>query len=367
MDMDNNRDKDRHTDADNHVMHDSHDEYGAQKAMLPSHSHRGSNTRRGANANANPADQEEGEEDEDDENLAEDQQLLLPHHHHTSPSSSFSSSNIQSSISVQNYSEPHRPMTCSRSPPSSTPYTQESQMRYPPPPLSQDQEPIPHNYTTASKKPWSNMFSRLLPGSSSSSSSASASGSLDRQALASRIDHDSDSDSDRDDDHHHHRTDHVALTMPTSTPALGDSASGNGSDSEERRCRICLETDDDKDSESGQLISPCLCKGSSRYIHLGCLEKWRALSPRKESAFQCDTCHYTYSFSRPWMANVLGHAWFLHIITGIMFATVCYTAAWGGRELNQNGVWEWKRIFIDDPHRETTTAFGLDWMDLVYL
>lgn len=38
-------------------------------------------------------------------------------------------------------------------------------------------------------------------------------------------------------------------------------------------CRICLgeEDPDDKDDE---LISPCLCKGTMKYIHLSCLKNW---------------------------------------------------------------------------------------------
>ncbi|KAG0224613.1 hypothetical protein BGX31_007928 [Mortierella sp. GBA43] len=38
---------------------------------------------------------------------------------------------------------------------------------------------------------------------------------------------------------------------------------------DERQCRICLGGVDDEDT-LGRLISPCLCKGSMKYVHVGC-------------------------------------------------------------------------------------------------
>ncbi|KAG0257263.1 hypothetical protein BG011_004055 [Mortierella polycephala] len=140
-------------------------------------------------------------------------------------------------------------------------------------------------------------------------------------------------------------------------------------DFNERRCRICFETDDDKDSESGRLISPCLCKGSSRYIHLGCLEKWRKNAPRSESYYACDTCHYKYSFGRPWIARVLGCRLFLHIITALMFFVVCYSSAWLGRELNASEIWKWKGRWDEsdgDGGASRILILGLDYLDLIW-
>ncbi|KAG0037925.1 hypothetical protein BGZ82_001569 [Podila clonocystis] len=147
--------------------------------------------------------------------------------------------------------------------------------------------------------------------------------------------------------------DHIHLNLGTPTGERQPDF-----DVDERRCRICLESEDDEDSASGKLISPCLCKGSSRYIHLGCLEQWRALSPRKASAFSCDTCHYHYSFSRPFMANILGHRWFLHAVTTLMFVSLCYACSWCGREMNARGLWEWKAIGGGTSQPELGTIFG---------
>ncbi|KAF9190896.1 hypothetical protein BGZ50_009774 [Haplosporangium sp. Z 11] len=151
---------------------------------------------------------------------------------------------------------------------------------------------------------------------------------------------------------------HVALNMSFAQDDIN-----------ERRCRICFETDDDKDSESGRLISPCLCKGSSRYIHLGCLEKWRKNAPRSESYYACDTCHYKYSFGRPWLAHVLGYRLFLHIVTALMFFAVCYSSAWLGRELNASEIWKWKGRWDEndgDGGASRTLILGLDYLDLIW-
>ena len=38
-------------------------------------------------------------------------------------------------------------------------------------------------------------------------------------------------------------------------------------------CRLCF--GDEETSETGKLFSPCLCKGTMKYIHIECLNKWR--------------------------------------------------------------------------------------------
>ena len=38
----------------------------------------------------------------------------------------------------------------------------------------------------------------------------------------------------------------------------------------EATCRICF-----GDGTEGKLLSPCLCKGSMRFVHVECLQRWR--------------------------------------------------------------------------------------------
>jgi hypothetical protein len=90
-----------------------------------------------------------------------------------------------------------------------------------------------------------------------------------------------------------------------------------------RTCRICLETVYptseppsehlpgflqskprvryvSPDPELGRLLRPCKCKGSSRYVHEGCLQSWRHADARygARNYYQCPTCSFKYRFER---------------------------------------------------------------------
>ena len=54
------------------------------------------------------------------------------------------------------------------------------------------------------------------------------------------------------------------------------------------QCRICLE-----DASLNELISPCLCDGTSKYVHTECLNTWRNTTSRAFS--QCTECHFNYA------------------------------------------------------------------------
>lgn len=88
-------------------------------------------------------------------------------------------------------------------------------------------------------------------------------------------------------------------------------------------CRICLETVlptfqppseaipeflqpkarvvyESPDPEFGRLLRPCKCKGSSRYVHEGCLRTWRHADPgySKRNFWRCPTCGFQYRLER---------------------------------------------------------------------
>ena len=90
-----------------------------------------------------------------------------------------------------------------------------------------------------------------------------------------------------------------------------------------RTCRICFETVlptyhppssnipqmlqstpkvtyESADPESGRLIRPCKCKGSSRYVHEGCLQQWRHSDPSYggRTYWKCPTCGFKYRLER---------------------------------------------------------------------
>lgn len=90
-----------------------------------------------------------------------------------------------------------------------------------------------------------------------------------------------------------------------------------------RQCRICLETVlptfhpppenipsilqgspsvkyESSDPELGRLLRPCKCKGSSKYVHEGCLQEWRHADPSygRRNFWQCPTCGFQYRLER---------------------------------------------------------------------
>ncbi|BDA50147.1 probable E3 ubiquitin-protein ligase MARCH2 at N-terminal half [Coccomyxa sp. Obi] len=66
----------------------------------------------------------------------------------------------------------------------------------------------------------------------------------------------------------------------------------NGKDN---TCRICWEGADAE--PDGSLIAPCTCKGTTRYVHIRCLRKWKlarlAAGDVRASDF-CEICHSRY-------------------------------------------------------------------------
>ena len=61
---------------------------------------------------------------------------------------------------------------------------------------------------------------------------------------------------------------------------------------EEFICRICLESEPDNTN----LIAPCMCNGSSKYVHRNCLENWRNSGQHRDASRKCVTCGYFYEF-----------------------------------------------------------------------
>ena len=60
-------------------------------------------------------------------------------------------------------------------------------------------------------------------------------------------------------------------------------------------CRICF----DKDISISKLISPCKCKGSSKFVHIHCLNTWQSHClntwQNTKKAYVCSICMSTFS------------------------------------------------------------------------
>lgn len=76
---------------------------------------------------------------------------------------------------------------------------------------------------------------------------------------------------------------------------------------DERTCRICFSPE----APEEKLISPCKCRGTSKWIHIDCLNQWRNHSQNSKSFYRCDQCHYEYSFRRTDLAKILLSRWTL--------------------------------------------------------
>lgn len=68
-------------------------------------------------------------------------------------------------------------------------------------------------------------------------------------------------------------------------------------------CRICFDTGNGSGDE--RLFSPCLCRGSMRYVHVGCLNQWRCTATNSAAHYRCDSCHYEYRVQRTQLAQCM--------------------------------------------------------------
>lgn len=109
-----------------------------------------------------------------------------------------------------------------------------------------------------------------------------------------------------------------------------------------RVCRICLETVSptlqpseflqkprvvymSEDPELGRLLRPCKCKGSSRYVHEGCLQQWRTVDPRfpRRNFWNCPTCGFQYRLQRlTWARWISSTSAQIFLTIAILFLTV---------------------------------------------
>ncbi len=58
-------------------------------------------------------------------------------------------------------------------------------------------------------------------------------------------------------------------------------------------CRICL-----SDDEESNMIAPCLCSGTNKFVHRRCLEHWCEVSSRTDARTLCPNCRQEYTFEK---------------------------------------------------------------------
>ena len=73
-------------------------------------------------------------------------------------------------------------------------------------------------------------------------------------------------------------------------------------------------------SSEEELIAPCECRGTMRYVHRGCLNQWRMVSGRSDSFTRCEQCFASYTFKDTWITAILMHPATIYIICTLLFA-----------------------------------------------
>ena len=58
-----------------------------------------------------------------------------------------------------------------------------------------------------------------------------------------------------------------------------------------KECRICFEGEE----IDNKLFSPCLCSGTSKYVHYNCLEIWRETNRTTDAYHICKECHDNFT------------------------------------------------------------------------
>lgn len=115
-----------------------------------------------------------------------------------------------------------------------------------------------------------------------------------------------------------------------------------------KTCRICLEADRQND-----LMAPCRCKGSSKWVHRACLDQWRAYNANDLAFSECMECRFPYQFQQ--QASTMGRKqhlrrllyWFLvsrdvMVVTVLVQVVILFFALlfWLAAR-NEEGVVEW--------------------------
>ncbi|GAA5965043.1 hypothetical protein JCM8115_005691 [Rhodotorula mucilaginosa] len=112
--------------------------------------------------------------------------------------------------------------------------------------------------------------------------------------------------------------------------AEGNPQEANAGPGEEKMCRICF---DGPDEELGKLFSPCLCRGTSRYVHTACLEQWRKASPNARAFWECQQCGYRYRLQRTALARVVTSPLTVTTLTITFFLLLVYFAGFFANSL----------------------------------
>uniref|UniRef100_A0A7S2IN00 RING-CH-type domain-containing protein n=1 Tax=Haptolina brevifila TaxID=156173 RepID=A0A7S2IN00_9EUKA len=105
-------------------------------------------------------------------------------------------------------------------------------------------------------------------------------------------------------------------------------------------CRICFETEE---TPRNALLRPCKCNGTSAWVHVDCLNRWRCTSANRKSFYECNTCMFKYRFGTVGdaflLARVLAMPVTIHLITLFSLCMIVFAAGFIGKTLDYSLTW----------------------------
>lgn len=126
-----------------------------------------------------------------------------------------------------------------------------------------------------------------------------------------------------------------------------------------KSCRICLEEENDGDD----MIAPCKCDGTCKWVHRECLDKWRIGKFGMDPFYTCPNCHFKYEFeehieTKEYRKLVLSFtlSTFCIVMAVLSFSSVC--------------VWFITKFLVlihEDDDKSVTFMHELPWGILYYM
>jgi phosphohistidine phosphatase SixA len=89
-------------------------------------------------------------------------------------------------------------------------------------------------------------------------------------------------------------------------------------------CRIC--TMSEEEMPESKLIRPCNCKGTQEFVHIECLNRWRATSDHASET--CSVCKYRYVVEKGALARLLLSELGAIVITVALVLVLCLILGW---------------------------------------
>jgi len=123
-------------------------------------------------------------------------------------------------------------------------------------------------------------------------------------------------------------------------------------------CRICIESE-----RPEEMISPCHCRGTQRYVHRDCLDQWREQHINR-SYYRCSVCHYEYKISRVWWGKLIAHKATSIILSMVGLTTGAMVLGYGS-SASYNKIFYWfHHMRYMSPHRLQILFHCVAWIGI---